>query len=69
MSLKTMNHRVEELDREINTVAQSGPVAKRLQQFRGVGPMIAAALVPTVGNGAQFANDRQMATSPGLTPR
>jgi len=67
--LKTLDQRVAELDREINTIAQSDPVAIRLQQLRGVGPMVATALVATVGNVEQFANGRQMAASLGLTPK
>lgn len=67
--LKTLDHRVAELDRVINIIAQSDPVAKRLQQLRGVGPMVATALVATVGNAEQFANGRQMAASLGLTPK
>ena len=67
--LKTLDHRVAELDRAINIIAQSDPVAKRLQQLRGVGPMVATALVATVGNAEQFANGRQMAASLGLTPK
>ena len=50
-------------------IAQNDSVAKRLQQLRGVGPMVATALVATVGNAEQFANGRQMAASLGLTPR
>ena len=67
--LKTLDRRVAELDREIDVIAQSDPVAKRLQQLRGVGPMVATALVATVGNAEQFTNGRQMAASLGLTPR
>ena len=67
--LKTLDHRVAELDHEIHIVAQSNPVAMRLQQLRGVGPMIATALVATVGNASQFTNGRQMAASLGLTPK
>jgi len=67
--LKTLDHRVGELDREIELIALSDPVAARLQTLRGVGPMVATALVAAVGNGQQFANGRQMAASLGLTPR
>ena len=67
--LMTLDHRVAELDHEIDLIAKSDPVAKRLQQLRGVGPMIATALVATVGNAEQFANGRQMAASLGLTPK
>ena len=64
--LLLLNDRVEELDREIALLAASDPVAKRLQQLRGVGPMIATALLATVGDASQFANGRQMAASLGI---
>jgi len=67
--LKTLDRRVAELDHEIKMIAQSDPVAKRLQQLRGVGPLVATALLATVGNAEQFANGRQMAASLGLTPK
>ena len=59
--LKTVDHRVAELDYEINMIAQNDPVAKRLQQLRGVGPMVTMVQVATVGNAEQFANGRQTA--------
>jgi transposase len=67
--LLALDQRVKELDQEIATMAAEDPVAKRLPQRRGVGPMIATALVATVGDARQFANGRQMAASLGLTPR
>ena len=67
--LKTLDCRVAELDREIEGLAQSDPVSRRLQQLRGVGPLVATALVAAVGDAEQFTNGRQMAASFGLTPR
>ena len=67
--LRGLDERMTELDREIALIAQGDPVAKRLQQLRGVGPIIATALVAAVGNGEQFANGRQMSAAFGLTPR
>jgi len=67
--LKQLESRLGELDQEINVIAKTDPDAKRLQQLRGVGPMVATALVATVGNADQFSNGRQMAASLGLTPR
>lgn len=67
--LRALDERMTETDREITAIAQSDPVAKRLQQLRGVGPIIATALVAAVGNGEQFANGRQMSAAFGLTPR
>jgi len=67
--LLTLEERFKELDKEIEKLARSNEVTKRLQQLRGVGPIVATALVATVGNGEQFKNGRQMAASLGLTPR
>ena len=67
--LQALDDRMSELDREIALIAQSDPIARRLQQLRGVGPITATALVAAVGNGEQFANGRQMSAAFGLTPR
>ena len=67
--LRALDFRVVELDREIAAIAQSDPAARRLQQLRGVGPIVVTALVAAVGDGRQFANGRQMAAALGLTPR
>ncbi|MEK6245979.1 MAG: IS110 family transposase [Pseudomonadota bacterium] len=67
--LRALDDRMAELDREIVLIAQGDPVAKRLQQLRGVGPVIATALVAAAGNGESFANGRQMSASFGLTPK
>jgi transposase len=67
--LVALDARVAQLDEEINSMAQSDPMARRLQQLRGVGPMIATALVATVGSGEQFANGRHLAVSLELTPK
>jgi transposase len=66
--LRGLDDRVAELDREIETIAQDDPAAKRLQRLRGIGPVTATALVAAVGNGEQFANGRQMSAAFGLTP-
>ena len=57
------------LDTVIKSIAKSNPVAQRLQQLRGVGPLVATALIATVGDANQFDKGRQMAASLGLTPR
>ena len=67
--LVTLDDRVLELDRQIEKLANSNEVTKRLQQLRGVGPMVATALIATVGNGEQYHKGRQMAAALGLTPR
>ena len=67
--LKALDERIEELDREIGQIARQDPVAIRLQQVPGIGPLTATALVATVGDASQFASGREMAASFGLTPK
>jgi transposase len=67
--LRALDERVGELDGEIAAISKDEPAAVRLQQLRGVGPMIATALVAAIGDARQFANGRQLAASLGLTPR
>ncbi len=66
--LRTVESRIAELDEEIGAIAEHDPAAKRLQQLRGVGPLVATALVAAVGDASQFKNGRQMAAALGLTP-
>jgi len=67
--LVTLDDRVLELDQMILKLANSNEVTRRLQQLRGVGPMVATALVATVGDAQQYHKGRQMAAAIGLTPR
>jgi transposase len=67
--LAELDRRIAQLDGEIDSIAKSDPVAQRLQQLRGVGPLIATALVAAVGSGEQFAKGRDLAVSLGLTPK
>ena len=67
--LLSLDDRVHELNRVIERLANSNAVTRRLQQLRGVGPMVATALVATVGNAQHYHKSRQMAAALGLTPR
>ena len=67
--LIALQQRVRELDVEIETLAKQDEVTKRLQQLQGVGPMVATALMATVGDAKHYQSSRQMAASLGLTPR
>jgi len=64
-----LEQRIAELNREIEEIAKSEPAAKRLMQLRGVGPIIATAMLATVGDARQFNNGRQVSASIGLTPK
>ena len=67
--LIALDDRMSELDKQIKKIADSNEVTQRLQQLRGVGPLVATALVATVGTGEQYKKGRQMAAALGLTPR
>jgi transposase len=67
--LRALDARIDELDQEIADIAAHEPAAIRLQQLRGVGPMVATALLAAIGDASQFTNGRQLAASLGLTPR
>jgi transposase len=67
--LRALDARIDELDHEIADIAAHEPAAIRLQQLRGVGPMVATALLAAIGDASQFTNGRQLAASLGLTPR
>ncbi|WP_445145871.1 IS110 family transposase [Dyella sp. Tek66A03] len=66
--LLTLDARVAELEDEIRVLAKTDPDAIRLQQLRGVGPIVATALVASIGDARQYTNGRQLAASLGLTP-
>ena len=67
--LLRLDERVNELDRRIARIVNDDPVAQRLLALRGVGPLIASALVGALGDGRAFNNGREFAASLGLTPR
>jgi len=67
--LGTLDEGIEVLDQEIKVIAETHADAKRLLQLRGVGPLVATALVARFGDGRHFNRGRQAAASVGLTPR
>jgi len=69
IDLCSLDKRMAELDKQIAVIARQNPTAKRLQQLRGIGPLIANALVASVGDGNQYRKGRDMAAAIGLTPR
>ena len=64
-----LDERVGEMDQVIKRLAANNEDCVRLQQLRGVGPMIATAMVATVGDARQYHKSRQMSAAIGITPR
>lgn len=67
--LQELDRRVDELDQEIQRIAAASPVAKRLQQIPGIGPITATALLAAIGNVGPFRQGRDLAAWLGLVPR
>lgn len=67
--LLRLDARIRELDAQMGAVARQDPIARRLTQLRGVGPVNATALAAALGDGSEFRNGRSFAASLGLTPR
>ncbi len=67
--LLILDDRVGEMDKAIERLAENHEECVRLQQLRGVGPMISTAMIATVGDARQYHKSRQMAAAIGITPK
>ena len=63
-----LDERIKTEDKAIATLANAHASARRLQQLRGVGPLVATALIAALGDGRQFSNGRQASAWVGLVP-
>lgn len=67
--LRYLDDRIAGLDQTIEASVKKDPVARRLLELRGVGPLTASALAGALGDGGAFSKGRDFAASIGLTPR
>ena len=67
--LRHVDDRIGSLDAQIALCVKDDPIARRLLELRGVGPLTASALAGALGDGKAFAKGRDFAASLGLTPR
>ena len=67
--LRGLNERMAELDRRLVEAARGDAACARLAAVPGIGPVIATALVATVGDAKAFASGRHLAAWAGLVPR
>jgi transposase len=67
--LRYLDNRITDLDERIAACVKTDPVARRLLELRGVGPLTASALAGALGDGRAFSKGRDFAASIGLTPR
>jgi transposase len=66
---RVLDARIGDYERRIRKLAQQNEPAQRLMAITGIGPIVALALVATVGDARAFTSGRQFAAWLGLTPR
>jgi transposase len=67
--LKKLDRKVDDYDKKIKLQAQGNEDCARIQQLRGVGPIIATAIVAATPNPNEFKNGRNFAAWLGVVPR
>src|ERR1700737_663986 len=66
---KDLEQQVVDLNHEVELIASSDAACLRLRQIPGIGPLVATAIVASIGNGAAFHKGREFAAWLGLGPR
>jgi transposase len=66
---KQLEEQIESLNDEIEGVCDIDPACQRLRQIPGVGPLVASAVVASIGNGAAFHKGREFSAWLGLIPK
>ncbi len=66
---KQLDKQVESFNTQIEAIGSGDPVCQRLREIPGVGPLIASAVVASIGNGAAFRKGREFAAWLGLIPK
>lgn len=67
--LALLDDQIARYDKLIHQVHKASPSSQRLEKSRGVGPLIATAVIAAAGSATEFSNDRQFTALLGLTPR
>jgi transposase len=67
--LSLLDERIRDYERQIVQLARQNEAACRLMAITGVGPIIALAMVASVGNARSFDSGRQFAAWLGLVPK
>jgi len=67
--LHHLDERLDALTAEIEALAGSDEACRRLMTIPGIGPIIASAMVATIGDGSAFRRGRDFGAWLGLVPR
>jgi transposase len=67
--LVDLEERVARYEQRIQQLFKASPICRKIERVRGVGPLIATAIVATAGDGKEFRRGRQFAAWLGLVPR
>jgi transposase len=66
---KDLEFQIVEMNDEVERIASSDAACLRLRQIPGIGPLVAPAIVASIGNGAAFRKGREFAAWIGLVPK
>jgi transposase len=65
---KDLELQIVEMNDQMERIAASDDACRRLRQIPGIGPLVATAIVASIGNGAAFRKGREFAAWLGLLP-
>lgn len=66
---KIFDAQVKKYDQQLELLAEKNVVCQEVQKMQGVGPLIASAIVATIGDPKNFKNGREVSAWLGLTPK
>ena len=66
---KDLELQIVQMNDEVERIASSDAACRRLRQIPGIGPLVATAIVASIGNGAAFRKGREFAAWLGLLPK
>jgi transposase len=66
---KDLELQIAQMNDEVERIASSDAACRRLRQIPGIGPLVATAIVASIGNGAAFRKGREFAAWLGLLPK